>query len=73
MAPIVIPFRGLAGKQRIDAPDELREQLALAMLGDVVNTCVATDRTVVVTRDDDGMRLAEELGADLVDDPGGDT
>ena len=71
MAPIVIPFRGLAGKQRIDAPDELREQLALAMLGDVVNTCVATDRTVVVTRDDDGMRLAEALGADLVDDPGG--
>ena len=71
MAPIVIPFRGLAGKQRIDAPDELREQLALAMLGDVVAACVATDHTLVVTRDDEGGELALELGAELVDDPGG--
>ena len=70
VAPIVIPFRGLAGKQRIDAPEELREQLALAMLGDVVSACVAADRTLVVTRDDDGTRLADELGAELVDDPG---
>jgi 2-phospho-L-lactate/phosphoenolpyruvate guanylyltransferase len=71
MAPIVIPFRGLAGKQRIDAPDELREQLALAMLGDVVSACVAVDRTLVVTRDEEGGELAEHLGAELVDDPGG--
>lgn len=71
MAPIVIPFRGLAGKQRIDAPDELREQLALAMLGDVVAACVPTDRTLVVTRDEEGGELALELGAELVDDPGG--
>ena len=71
MAPIVIPFRGLVGKQRIDAPDEVREQLALAMLGDVVAACVATDRTIVVTRDDEGGELALELGAELVDDPGG--
>ncbi len=71
MAPIVIPFRGLAGKQRIDAPEELREQLALAMLGDVVSACVAADRTLVVTRDEDGRGLADELGAELVEDPGG--
>ncbi len=71
MAPIVIPFRGLAGKQRIDAPDELREQLALAMLGDVVSACIATDRTLVVTRDEEGSELAEKLGAELVQDPGG--
>jgi 2-phospho-L-lactate guanylyltransferase len=71
MAPIVIPFRGLAGKQRIDAPDELREQLALAMLSDVVAACVATDRTLVVTDDEEGSELALELGAELVEDPGG--
>ena len=71
MAPIVIPFRGLSGKQRIDAPEELREQLALAMLGDVVSACVATDRTLVVTRDEEGRELAEHLGAELVEDPGG--
>ncbi|MGI9111015.1 MAG: NTP transferase domain-containing protein [Gaiellaceae bacterium] len=71
MAPIVIPFRGLAGKQRIDAPDELRDQLALAMLGDVVTACIATDRTLVVTRDGEGSELADKLGAELVDDPGG--
>ncbi|MGI9111406.1 MAG: NTP transferase domain-containing protein [Gaiellaceae bacterium] len=71
MAPIVIPFRGLAGKQRIDAPDELREQLALAMLADVVTACVATDRTLVVTRDEEGRELADKLGAELVEDPGG--
>ncbi|MCP9485835.1 MAG: NTP transferase domain-containing protein [Gaiellaceae bacterium MAG52_C11] len=71
MAPIVIPFRGLAGKQRIDAPEGLREQLALAMLGDVVTACIATDRTLVVTRDEDGGKLADKLGAELVEDPGG--
>ena len=71
MAPIVIPFRGLAGKQRIDAPEELREQLSLAMLGDVVAACIATDRTLVVTRDEEGAELAEHLGAELIEDPGG--
>lgn len=71
MAPIVIPFRGLTGKQRIDAPEELRAQLALAMLGDVVTACVATDRTLVVTSDAEGSEVARELGAELVDDPGG--
>ncbi|MBA2332932.1 MAG: NTP transferase domain-containing protein [Actinobacteria bacterium] len=71
MAPIVIPFRGVAGKQRIDAPEELREQLALAMLGDVLTACVATDRTLVVTSDGGGTKLVRELGAELVEDPGG--
>jgi len=71
MAPIVIPFRGLAGKQRIDAPEELREQLALAMLGDVLSGCLETDRTLVVTRDEEGKQLARDLGAELVEDPGG--
>ena len=71
MAPIVIPFRGVAGKQRIDAPEEQREQLALAMLGDVLTACVATDRTLVVTSDGGGTKLVRELGAELVEDPGG--
>jgi len=71
MAPIVIPFRGLSGKRRIDAPEELRAQLALAMLGDVVAACVATDRTLVVTLDPEALDLARELGAELVEDPGG--
>ena len=45
--------------------------LALAMLGDVLAACVATGRTFVVTDDADARELAEELGAEAVDDPGG--
>ena len=71
MAPIVIPFRGLTGKRRIDAPEELRSRLALAMLGDVLTACVATDRTLVVTQEPEALELARELGAEPVDDPGG--
>jgi 2-phospho-L-lactate guanylyltransferase len=71
MAPIVIPFRGLTGKRRIDAPEELRTQLALAMLGDVLTACVATDRTLVVTQEPEALELARDLGAELVEDPGG--
>ena len=71
MAPIVIPFRGPSGKRRIDAPEELRAQLALAMLGDVVAAGTATDRTLVVTQDTEAAELARGLGAELVEDPGG--
>ena len=71
MAPIVIPFRGLSGKRRIDAPEELRAQLALAMLGDVITASLATDRTLLVSQDADAAELARELGAELVEDPGG--
>jgi 2-phospho-L-lactate/phosphoenolpyruvate guanylyltransferase len=71
LAPIVVPFSGASGKQRLDAPEELRAQLALAMLGDVVSACVATDRTLVVTRDDEGRALAASLGAEIAEDPGG--
>ncbi len=52
MAQIVVPFRGESGKQRLDAPDEIRSKLALAMLGDVLTACVATGRTFLVTQDD---------------------
>ncbi len=71
MTQIVVPFRGESGKQRLDAPDAVRATLALAMLGDVLAACVATGRTRVVTNDNDARALAEELGAEPVDDPGG--
>ncbi len=70
MAQIVVPFRGESGKQRLDASEEVRAQLALAMLGDVLAAATVVGRTVVVTDDKDGRALAEELGAALVDDPG---
>lgn len=71
MAQIVVPFRGGSGKQRLQAPDEVRARVALAMLGDVLTACVATGRTLLVTADAAARELAEELGAEIVDDPGG--
>ena len=71
MTAIVVPFRGEHGKQRLDAPDDLRARIALAMLGDVLTACVATAPTTVVTSDAPAGELARELGAALCDDPGG--
>ena len=68
MTQIVIPFRGEHGKQRLDAPDEVRARLGLAMLGDVLAAATAMGRTLVVTDDEDGRALAAELGADPVAD-----
>jgi 2-phospho-L-lactate guanylyltransferase (CobY/MobA/RfbA family) len=41
------------------------------MLGDVLAACVVVGPTVVVTGDEAGATLSEELGARAVDDPGG--
>ena len=71
MPQIVIPFRGRSGKQRLDAPDDVRAELALAMLGDVLTAAVATGRTLLVSADPAARELAAELGAEPVDDPGG--
>lgn len=71
MAQIVVPFRGEAAKQRLEAPDDVRAKLALAMLGDVLAAAVSTGRTLLVTREGAAGALAEELGAETVDDPGG--
>ena len=71
MTQIVVPFRGETGKQRLLAPDTVRTKLALAMLGDVLAACVATGRTFLVTDDAAARALADELGAEAVDDPGG--
>jgi 2-phospho-L-lactate guanylyltransferase len=68
---IVVPFRGERGKQRLDAPDDVRSELALAMLGDVVTAAVATGWTLVVTSDEAARALAAELGGETADDPGG--
>jgi 2-phospho-L-lactate guanylyltransferase len=70
MVAIVVPFRGTGGKRRLDAPDEVRARLSLAMLGDVLTACVATAPTRVVTSDPAAAELAAELGASVVGDPG---
>lgn len=71
MLQIVIPFRGTAPKQRVAVSNDVRESLALAMLGDVLMAAVAAGRTLLVTADDLARALAAELGAETVDDPGG--
>jgi 2-phospho-L-lactate guanylyltransferase len=71
MEQIVVPFRGASGKRRLDVPDEFRSELALAMLGDVLAACVTVGRTLVVTDDNAADAVAKDLGADIVDDPGG--
>jgi 2-phospho-L-lactate guanylyltransferase len=70
MPAIVIPFRGLNGMQRLEPlPEEARRELALAMLGDVLAACVVVGPTVVVTGDEAGAALAEEIGGKAVQDP----
>ena len=69
MVAIVVPFRD--GKRRLaPLPEDARHELSLAMLGDVLAACVAVGQTVVVTGDEAGAALAEELGARALDDPG---
>lgn len=64
---VVIPFRA-DGKSRL--PEELRREVALAMLGDVVEAALAAGEVRVVTGDAAGRLVADELGAAVVDDPG---
>jgi 2-phospho-L-lactate guanylyltransferase len=68
---IVVPFRGERGKRRLDAPEHVRAEIALAMFGDVVTAAAAAGETLVATGDARASRLAAELGAEPVDDPGG--
>src|SRR6266566_8835768 len=72
MAGIVVPFRGLAGKQRLTGLGaDTHRAVVLAMLADVLGATTIVGETTVVTNDDDGRRLAKAAGARLVDDPGG--
>jgi 2-phospho-L-lactate/phosphoenolpyruvate guanylyltransferase len=68
---IVVPYRGENGKQRLDAPPDVRARLTLAMLADVITACAATGRTLLVTNDPEAGAVAREAGAETVDDPGG--
>lgn len=72
MAAIVVPFRGAGAKLRLSPlPTAARQELALAMLADVVAACVPVAETTVVTDDARAVRVAAELGARSADDPGG--
>jgi 2-phospho-L-lactate guanylyltransferase len=72
MAVMVVPFRGLAAKQRLTGLDlGTHRAVVLAMLADVLAAATTVGDTVVVTDDDDGRRVAAEAGARVVDDPGG--
>lgn len=64
---VVVPFRA-GGKSRL--PAEIRAEVALAMLGDVVEAAVAVAGVRVVTVDPAGRLVAFELGATVIDDPG---
>ena len=64
---VVIPFRE-EGKTRL--PEDLRREVALAMLGDVVEAATSVGEVRVVTGDAAGRLVAGELGATAVDDPG---
>jgi 2-phospho-L-lactate guanylyltransferase len=63
----VIPFRP-GGKSRL--PEELRREVSLAMLGDVVEAAVSVGDVRVVTDDPAGRLVASDLGAAPFDDPG---
>jgi 2-phospho-L-lactate guanylyltransferase len=72
MPAIVVPFRGASGKQRLNPlPDDVRVELALAMLGDVLAACTSVGQTVVVTSDERGTHVAQEHDARVLPDSGG--
>ena len=64
----VVPFRA-GGKSRL--PEDMRREIALAMLGDVVEVALTIGEVRVVTDDAAGRLVAGDLGARLIDDPGG--
>jgi len=68
MTTIAIPFRA-GGKTRL--PAAIRVELSLAMLCDVASAALPLGRVRIVTNDRAAARLAVELGAEAVDDPGG--
>jgi 2-phospho-L-lactate guanylyltransferase len=68
MATVVVPFRA-GGKSRL--PPEIRVEVALAMLGDVLEAAVAFGPTLLVTDDEAARLIARDLGVELIDDPGG--
>jgi len=70
MPTVVVPFAGASGKTRLLASERARRGIGLAMLGDVLDACVAVGPTLVVTSDAAGAELAQGLGAETCPDPG---
>jgi 2-phospho-L-lactate guanylyltransferase len=69
MTTVVVPFRS-GGKTRL--PEEIRVEVALAMLGDVLEATVEHGCAVrLVTDDGAAAVVAAGLGVEVVDDPGG--
>lgn len=68
MVPVIVPFRA-GGKTRL--PEGLRAEVALAMLGDVLEAATAVGDVRLVTGDGRASELARELGATPLRDPGG--
>ena len=66
MAGIVVPFRGIAGKQRLTGlAESTHRAVVLGMLSDVLAATTVVGRTVVVTSDQDGLRVAIGAGAEV--------
>jgi len=69
MTTVVVPFRS-GGKTRL--PAEIRVEVALAMLGDVLEAAVDHGCGVrLVTDDGAAAGVATGLGVEIVQDPGG--
>jgi 2-phospho-L-lactate guanylyltransferase len=68
---VVIPFTGVEGKTRLHASRRARRDVSLAMLGDVLAAASGIGATLVATSDPEGAGLAADLGAGVVEDPGG--
>lgn len=67
MATVVVPFRA-GGKTRL--PEDVRREVALAMLGDVLSAAAAHGPVRLVSDDAAAMLVGAELGVTIVDDPG---
>lgn len=69
MTTVVVPFRS-GGKSRL--PAELRVEVGLAMLNDVLEAATAhAERVRLVTDDGAAILIAAGLGVEVVADPGG--
>jgi 2-phospho-L-lactate/phosphoenolpyruvate guanylyltransferase len=68
---VVIPFAGIEGKTRLHDSKRTRREVSLAMLGDVLAAALALGAARVVSPDPEGAAFAREIGAEVVDDPGG--
>jgi 2-phospho-L-lactate guanylyltransferase len=68
VVPVVVPFRA-GGKSRL--PADIRVEIALAMLGDVLEAAAVFGPTRLVTADAAAAFVAAALDVEVVDDPGG--